>query len=1475
MRVSGHHNTINMKTIKLLIFSFLAMVFVFLGQNHSHGQNCFFSPCFDNDCGDLNVGFTPLGGPQFCEGQTITLNNTSTAGFDFFVVDWRDGNVDTIYSYDPFQHVYNIPDSLVCEGPPIRPFSLCFKGQKDCDDGISCQSGTYDFGIIVRPEASFILPFQVCVNTDVSITNTSCNANTYLWDFGNGITSTDANPVVSFDEPGFYNILLTASNQCGMDMTSVSIQVVESPMADFAFTAETEPACAPVLLSLNNQSVHSSSHAWTISPSGPTFWELADTNLTMNSPNIEVIFYQPGEYTITLNATNACGTDQFAQTIEIFEDLNLQINPPDPFCDETTIDPSDLGFSLSGSVESIEWTFVNGSYPSSTEENFPPVTFSESGEVLLNILGPCGDTSISFPISIISGEITFGSNPQEICQTSTPVQLAAEPPGGQWSGPGIIDGTLGIFDPSDLQGGQQYTITYSFEISPCEISDEIQITVLESESGFFEAPLLCEDSQPLTLTANPSGGKWSGEGIVDPILGIFSPEQSGPGSFEITYVFVDSNNCEVVLTDDLLVEEFPELQLSDSLQLCLEDFAENLNELADFSVNPTGGAVIWSGPGIASSDGLFNSGSAGLTTGFYTVYVDYDRNACSIRDSLVIEIIEKPELVVAFIDTIICSVSGSFQLEVSPEGGVWSGPGVNPQTGLIDLDQAGAGEHLYQYTFLDGSSCALATEVRVEALDPGLDLNVGASDEVCEGPDFFTLSPAEPSGGLWSGPGIVNAETGEINLTGLVPGETYEYEYCIESSLVENCTACATRPFTIHINPVADFSVEEFLCEGDPFSPTNNSIGGQNFNWDFGDGNGSTQQNPTHVFNTTGSFTIALEVISPEGCSQNTSREVTVIAAPVADFELPLDEGCEPFDLQLINLSSGYEPEYIWVIGGDSIYMDHPGSIELSAGETDSIYTIQLIALNACGQDQAEQNIQVFPLPAAEFGLSEPSGCSPFEVFFSNTSTGNPEVFFWDFGNGNQSNLSNPPAQIYTVDSTYVDYTIELIVENHCGIDTHQREIRVFPPDVTAFIEMPLNQACAPHLFQPASFSTPGAHLNWEVIFDNEVIAGSSERFPEFLLEQAGDYTIVLKASNCGSHADTTFFRLLEAPDVDFDFRRDNCSGDQVIFQNLTTNGSSPLWDFGDGMQSNQTSPVHVYDEVGSYPVRLLMLHPETTCPADLEKEIVIYARPEPDFTFSAEVGCPPLEVSFENHSTGDLPMNYRWNFGDGSFESTGENPVHIYEKSGEFDVRLTAAYGDICSDSILLEKAVKVFFRPLADFDYEANVNSDILGDVEFFNFSMDADAYFWDFGDGNSSEEENPIHEYDINRPVSVELIAYNFNNGEFLCTDTTIKTVEPQWITTFFAPNAMSPEYGESDARYFKPVGLGMIEYELSIYSPWGEQVWFSTLLDDGSPAEFWDGTFKGAIVPQGAYVWVARITFQNGVKKVERGTVTVLR
>ena len=133
------------------------------------------------------------------------------------------------------------------------------------------------------------------------------------------------------------------------------------------------------------------------------------------------------------------------------------------------------------------------------------------------------------------------------------------------------------------------------------------------------------------------------------------------------------------------------------------------------------------------------------------------------------------------------------------------------------------------------------------------------------------------------------------------------------------------------------------------------------------------------------------------------------------------------------------------------------------------------------------------------------------------------------------------------------------------------------------------------------------------------------------------------------------------------------------------------------------------------------------------------------------------------------------------------------------------------------------------------------------------------------------------DINRDIEVILYAFHDNGGIITCIDTISKNIAPEWLVTFFAPNAFSPDYGEDLVRVFKPVGIGLAEYEISVYSPWGQRVWYSTAIVDQHPSESWNGQLDntGEALPQGAFSWLAKVGFVNGDSRVYKGSVTLLR
>jgi hypothetical protein len=212
---------------------------------------------------------------------------------------------------------------------------------------------------------------------------------------------------------------------------------------------------------------------------------------------------------------------------------------------------------------------------------------------------------------------------------------------------------------------------------------------------------------------------------------------------------------------------------------------------------------------------------------------------------------------------------------------------------------------------------------------------------------------------------------------------------------------------------------------------------------------------------------------------------------------------------------------------------------------------------------------------------------------------------------------------------------------------------------------------------------------------------------------------------------------------------------------------------------------------------------------------------------------------------------------------------------TGQYAIRLVAHHGNHCHDTLEILSWIRVYPSPVAAFTWVADESENVIGDVQFTNSSANANRYFWDLGDGSSTTAVHVTHAYTQNRDIRVVLYAYQDNDGLHTCVDSVVQWIEPEWITTFFAPNAMSPGYGEEGVRVFRPVGIGIEEYEIMVYSPWGELVWASTALEGNRPSGQWDGTYRGEDVPQGAYAWLARMRFVNGATRVVKGTVTVLR
>jgi PKD repeat protein len=130
---------------------------------------------------------------------------------------------------------------------------------------------------------------------------------------------------------------------------------------------------------------------------------------------------------------------------------------------------------------------------------------------------------------------------------------------------------------------------------------------------------------------------------------------------------------------------------------------------------------------------------------------------------------------------------------------------------------------------------------------------------------------------------------------------------------------------------------------------------------------------------------------------------------------------------------------------------------------------------------------------------------------------------------------------------------------------------------------------------------------------------------------------------------------------------------------------------------------------------------------------------------------CLGEEMVFTNLSVPGVPpeTDYTWDFGDGQ-TSVEENPTHVYAAAGVYTVELEACNAGGCDT---YSADVEVLALPVAGFDYSVSVL-----EVTFTNLSTDADTYAWDFGDGGTSTEENPVHTYLDAGTYTVVLTATN---------------------------------------------------------------------------------------------------------------------
>ena len=610
-----------------------------------------------------------------------------------------------------------------------------------------------------------------------------------------------------------------------------------------------------------------------------------------------------------------------------------------------------------------------------------------------------------------------------------------------------------------------------------------------------------------------------------------------------------------------------------------------------------------------------------------------------------------------------------------------------------------------------------------------------------------------------------------------------------------------TTTHTVVINPLptAAFTYAAPRCETRVITFTDVSVPNAgvltNWAWDFGDGNTSTLQNPTHSFAAAGPYTVTLTVTTSKGCVSAVFTKLVIInPLPVAGFinpEVCLSDAFAQF-VDTSHVTSGNIISWAWNFGDPASGVLNTSTIQNPQHRYNAIglYTVTLTVNtdSGCIVTGTQSFTVNGDIPVSNFTPLNPATmCANDSVAIQDAATVNfgsvtKVEIYWD-------NV-NFPAIFQTEDLPFPGKIYKHLYPNFQAPLTKSFTIRYRAYSGATCVNDMIKTIVVNAAPKVQFNNIPNICLDavpYQITQASEIgaVPGSGVYSgpgvsPGGLFNPAltGPGTFTIKytfTSTTGGCVDTLSktITVYQPPVADFTFSTTICETKPITFTDASTTPVGVLttwtWDFGDGtplvVRNNNTPFTHVFGNWGNYNVTLKVTTSNGCVSVAKVLQVVVKPQPKPNFTFPASVCLPNAVIPFTNTSTmADLSsMTYLWNFGDpasGANSSTGVSPSHTYTSVGPFNVNLqvTSIAGCVHDTTIVLN-----VIHPQPKADFGINKPSVCIGDnVSFFDLSDGKDGvvnqWNWKFGDGLSDNVKNPVHLYGSTNTFDVSLYIVN---------------------------------------------------------------------------------------------------------------------
>ncbi len=721
---------------------------------------------------------------------------------------------------------------------------------------------------------------------------------------------------------------------------------------------------------------------------------------------------------------------------------------------------------------------------------------------------------------------------------------------------------------------------------------------------------------------------------------------------------------------------------------------------------------------------------------------------------------------------------------------------------------------------------------------------LGNDTSICTG-STITLNAGNPGGEYFWFNGSTNQS---VSVT---PPDTSTYWVEVIANQCLSADSITVYPFDI----TSHFVKSDLFCYQDEITITYTGNASQfaTYNWNFSGANiiSGSGQGP-YVINWTdpGIFEISLTV--QQGSCYSDTTSYTVINPPGLELSITGD------DVICHGESTG--GAYLTVSGGDGLY-----SYFWNAGySSDSLTGIP------AGFYAVTVSYNLVCTDTISYTVGEPA--TPVEgtvvgtdILCYGESNGNadltpiggtpPYTYSWSIAGETNQDVENLVAGYYTVtilDSHECEYNSGVLIEEP---DLLSVETSV---DVTICIGESTT------MFAEAAGGISPYSYNWTGF-------GSGDSITDSPIIETTYYVQAVDSNNCVSDFAQLTVSLFDTIKTVASVQADSiCRGDStVIFANFEGGNGGPYTCF---IENEEVTVPYIVkpEETTTYTV---IGKDNCESPA-YSMQITIVVMDNPGTSFSSDIveGCEPLSVQF-NDANAESGQTYIWHFGEEheSNFSVEQNPVHVYQSPGIYDVTLKTISAFGCEFEFYFPDMITVYPKPIAEFRADPVLVSILKPNVYFENLSVPYINSFWDFGDGVSKEGhlEGTWHAYADTGIYDVTLVVETSDQ----CRDTVtfpIRVYDETGI--LYTPNAFNPNSEIDENRLFKPHIYGVDEnhFHMIIYDRWGEKIYETYNYHHG-----WDGRVKnGEIAKLGAYPWIIIYRDLNGKPQKATGSVLVI-